>query len=141
MPNIEGPVFLDSACPKCGRHCGNGGYGMTLRCQCGWTGGLDPCDVRALDGFIRRRQEREASAAQEPQGGAKDALAREPYQRHRSTVEAASKADAPIYRRFIPIGTEEQMDKFQTLSEEKNLSRDDLALILQAIKLNPDISW
>lgn len=82
-----------------------------------------------------------ASAAQEQQGSAKYALVRKPYQRHRSTVEAASKDDAPIYRRFIPIGTEEQMDKFQTLSEEKNLSRDDLAVILRAIKLNPDISW
>lgn len=44
-------------------------------------------------------------------------------------------------RRFIPIGTAEEMDKFRSLAEEKNLSREDLRVILQAIKLNPDISW
>lgn len=46
-----------------------------------------------------------------------------------------------LLRRFIPIGTKEEMDKFRSLAEEKNLSRDDLAVILHAIKLNPDISW
>lgn len=46
-----------------------------------------------------------------------------------------------IYRRFIPIGTAEEMDKFHSLAEEKNLSREDLCVILRAIKLNPDISW
>lgn len=46
-----------------------------------------------------------------------------------------------IYRRFIPIGTAEEMDKFHSLTEEKNLSREDLRVILRAIKLNPDISW
>ncbi len=46
-----------------------------------------------------------------------------------------------IYRRFIPIGTAEEMDKFRSLTEEKNLSREDLHVILRAIKLNPDISW
>jgi len=47
----------------------------------------------------------------------------------------------PIYRRFIPIGTKEEMDRLESLAEEKNLSREDLAVILRAIKLNPDISW
>lgn len=46
-----------------------------------------------------------------------------------------------IYRRFIPIGTVEEMDRFKSLVEEKNLSREDMRVILQAIKLNPDISW
>lgn len=46
-----------------------------------------------------------------------------------------------LYRRFVPIGTEEEMDRFHSLVEEKNLSREDLRLILRAIKLNPDISW
>ncbi len=46
-----------------------------------------------------------------------------------------------IYRRFVSIGTKEEMDKFHSLVEEKNLSREDLKLILKAIKLNPDISW
>lgn len=46
-----------------------------------------------------------------------------------------------LLRRFVPIGTKEEMDKFFSLAEEKNLSRDDLAAILRAIKLNPDISW
>ncbi len=45
------------------------------------------------------------------------------------------------FRRFIPIGTAEEMDKFQSLVEEKNLSREDLRVILRAIRLNPDISW
>ena len=46
-----------------------------------------------------------------------------------------------IWRRFIPIGTEEEMDRLHSLVEEKNLSREDLATVLRAIKLNPDISW
>lgn len=41
-----------------------------------------------------------------------------------------------IFRRFIPIGTAEEMDKLLSLAEEKNLSREDLTVILQAIKLN-----
>ncbi len=45
-----------------------------------------------------------------------------------------------IYRRFIPIGTEEEMDKLESLVEEKNLSHEDLLLILRTIKRNPDIS-
>ena len=49
--------------------------------------------------------------------------------------------ETTIYRRFIPIGTPEEMDKFHSLVEEKNLSREDLKLILKAIKLNSDISW
>lgn len=47
--------------------------------------------------------------------------------------------NTPIYRRFIPIGTKEEMDKFHTLIKETNLSRDDLITILRAIKLNPNI--
>nr|DAW22450.1 MAG TPA: hypothetical protein [Caudoviricetes sp.] len=46
-----------------------------------------------------------------------------------------------IYRRFIPIGTPEEMDRLKSLMEEKSLSREDLKLILETIKLNPDISW
>lgn len=46
-----------------------------------------------------------------------------------------------VFRRFVPIGTKEEMDRFFSLVGEKNLSREDLALILQAIRLNPDISW
>lgn len=46
-----------------------------------------------------------------------------------------------IYRRFIPIGTPEEMDRLKSLMEEKSLSREDLKLILGTIKLNPDISW
>lgn len=46
-----------------------------------------------------------------------------------------------ISRRFIPIGTPEEMDRLESLMEEKSLSREDLKLILETIKLNPDISW
>lgn len=46
-----------------------------------------------------------------------------------------------IFRRFIPIGTPEEMDKLKSLIEEKSLTREDLKLILETIKLNPDISW
>lgn len=41
-----------------------------------------------------------------------------------------------LFRRFIPIGTKEELDKFHSLAEEKNLSREDLRVILRAIKLN-----
>lgn len=51
------------------------------------------------------------------------------------------KMETPIFRRFVPIGTEEEMDRFRSLVEEKNLSREDLRVILRAIKLNSDISW
>lgn len=45
-----------------------------------------------------------------------------------------------LYKRFIPIGTEEIMDRFEALCERKNLSKIDLILILSAIQLNPSIS-
>lgn len=45
-----------------------------------------------------------------------------------------------IYRRFVPIGTDEEMDKFLSIVKEKNLSREDLIAILRAIKLNPNTS-
>ena len=41
-----------------------------------------------------------------------------------------------IFRRFIPIGTTEDMDKFTALLAEKNITRDDLLLILRSVKLN-----
>ena len=47
-----------------------------------------------------------------------------------------SEQEKALFRRFIPIGTAEEMDKFNSLAEEKNLSREDLTVILQAIKLN-----
>lgn len=69
-----------------------------------------------------------------------------------------------IYRGFIPIGTEKEMDRFHSMIEKKNLSRndlftilfankfpaliekkhlseDDLSIVLRAIKLNPNIRW
>ncbi len=50
------------------------------------------------------------------------------------------KSGKMIYRRFVPIGTKEILNKFETLIAEKHLNRDDLSLILKAIRLNPDIS-
>lgn len=41
-----------------------------------------------------------------------------------------------IFRRFTPIGTTEDMDKFTALLVEKNITRDDLLLILRSVKLN-----
>lgn len=41
------------------------------------------------------------------------------------------------WRRFIPVGDAKEMDKLNTLVEEKNLSRADLYTVLKAIKLNP----
>ena len=43
------------------------------------------------------------------------------------------------YRRFIPIGDKEKLDKFEALMAEKNLSKEDIILILRAVKLNPRI--
>jgi len=40
---------------------------------------------------------------------------------------------------FKPIGTTEEMDRFLSLAEEKDLSREDLALILRSIKLKHTI--
>ena len=48
-------------------------------------------------------------------------------------------SEKPIWRRFIPIGSKEEMDRFESLIEEKNLSREDLIVILKAIKLNKNI--
>lgn len=44
------------------------------------------------------------------------------------------------YRRFILIGNEEQENKLEILIKKKRLSREDIILILQSLKLNPDIS-
>ena len=41
--------------------------------------------------------------------------------------------------RFIPIGSKENMDRLKSLMEEKSLSSEDLKLVLETIKLNPDI--
>ena len=41
-----------------------------------------------------------------------------------------------IFRRFVPIGTSDDMDKFTDLLVEKNITRDDLLLILRSVKLN-----
>ena len=41
-----------------------------------------------------------------------------------------------IFRRFVPIGTSDDMDKFIALLVEKNITRDDLLLILRSVKLN-----
>ena len=46
----------------------------------------------------------------------------------------------PDFRRFTRIGTREDLDKLRFLVKEKNLSREDLVLILKTIILNPDIS-
>ena len=40
-----------------------------------------------------------------------------------------------IFRRFVPIGTSDDMDKFTALLVEKNITRDDLLLILRSVKL------
>ena len=45
-----------------------------------------------------------------------------------------------FFRRFMLIGTKKDLDKLRFLVKEKNLSREDLVLILKTIKLNPDIS-
>ena len=42
------------------------------------------------------------------------------------------------FRRFVLIDAK-KLDKLKTLMREKNLSRDDLILILQTISLNPHI--
>ena len=41
-----------------------------------------------------------------------------------------------IFRRFVPIGTSDDMDKLTALLVEKNITRDDLLLILRSVKLN-----
>lgn len=45
-----------------------------------------------------------------------------------------------IWRRFVPIGTKEEMDRLDILIKEKNLSREDLMIILKSLKINPNIS-
>lgn len=44
-----------------------------------------------------------------------------------------------IYRRFIPIGAEEEMKKLDELIADKDLSKADLVLILRCLKLNWNI--
>lgn len=45
-----------------------------------------------------------------------------------------------VFRRFVPIGTNEEMDRFMALVKEKNLSREELITILRAIKLSPKLT-
>lgn len=40
------------------------------------------------------------------------------------------------YRRFIPIGTDEEMKKLDELIASKGISEADLVLILRCLKLN-----
>ena len=51
-------MFLDRECPRCGRRCGNGGSGFTVRCMCGWAGGLSPEDEAHMLEFIERHKQR-----------------------------------------------------------------------------------
>ena len=51
-------MFLGMICPGCGRRCGNGGRGVSVRCQCGWSGGLTGKDAELLAEFYRRHLER-----------------------------------------------------------------------------------
>lgn len=44
-----------------------------------------------------------------------------------------------IYRRFIVKGDDKQLKSFENMIAKKQLSREDLKLILQTIELNPDI--
>ena len=53
---------------------------------------------------------------------------------------AVDKKTTGEYRRFIPIGSQKEMDKFNALVNSKNLSRMDLYTILTAIKLNPEFA-
>lgn len=53
--------------------------------------------------------------------------------------EVKAKMGEQVYRRFIPIGTKTEMGRLNSLVKEKSLSRDDLIVVLRAIKLNPDI--
>lgn len=49
--------------------------------------------------------------------------------------------ESKTFRRFIQIGTDEKMNRLSDLVESKGLSRDDLILILETIKLNHDIFY
>lgn len=44
------------------------------------------------------------------------------------------------YRRFEPLGNEEEMKEFETLCEEKDLSRHDLYVILKALRVRPEFT-
>lgn len=44
-----------------------------------------------------------------------------------------------IYRRFIVKGNDKQLKSFENMIAKKQLSREDLKLILQTVELNPDI--
>lgn len=51
-------------------------------------------------------------------------------------IDDISRSD---YRRFIVIGNEEQEKKLDILVKKKGLLREDIILILQTLKLNPDV--
>lgn len=44
------------------------------------------------------------------------------------------------YRRFEPLGGLKEMIEFETLCEEKNLSRHDLYVILKALRVRPEFT-
>lgn len=52
---------------------------------------------------------------------------------------ATTDSSEHIYRRFIVKGNDKQLKSFENMIAEKQLSREDLKLILQTIELNPDI--
>lgn len=52
---------------------------------------------------------------------------------------ATTDSSGHIYRRFNVKGDDKQLKSFENMIAEKQLSREDLKLILQTIELNPDI--
>lgn len=42
-----------------------------------------------------------------------------------------------FWRRFIPVGSGEDLNRLDSLMKEKDLTREDLVTVLRAIKLNP----
>lgn len=52
---------------------------------------------------------------------------------------ATTDSSEHIYRRFIVKGDDKQLKSFENMIAKKQLSREDLKLILQTIELNPDI--
>jgi hypothetical protein len=45
-----------------------------------------------------------------------------------------------MYRRFKKVGNEEEMKKVSQLVNDKNLTREDLLLILKSLEVNQNIS-
>ena len=59
MTNNNRTIFLDVACPICGKTAGNSGQGWVCRCACGWQGAaISEHDKKLIEEILAEHREK-----------------------------------------------------------------------------------